>query len=91
MQAIIDWFSGADIFNWLKGAGSGVTHWLTSMAGDIASGIEAGIVGILGDIWDVIIGPVLVVIGAVIIIWTLGFAFRNQIMSVAITAAAAAA
>lgn len=82
LDRIINWFSGADLL-------TGVTHWLTSLAGDIAGGIEAGIVGILGDIWDVVIGPVLVILGAMIIIWTLAFAFRHEIVSIAAVAAVA--
>jgi hypothetical protein len=54
--------------------------WLSGIGGDIGSGIEAGAVAIFGDLWDVIEGPLLTLLGVVIIVITLSWAFKNQII-----------
>jgi hypothetical protein len=56
--------------------------WLSGIGGEIGSGIEAGAVAIFGDLWDVVEGPLLVLLGAVIIIITLTWALKNQVIAI---------
>jgi hypothetical protein len=65
--------------------------WLTSTAGDMASGLEGAMVAILGDLWGVIAGPLEVLIGVVIIIIVLAWALKNQIIQLGGLALKAAA
>lgn len=53
--------------------------WLSSIGGGIASGIESGFVNFFKDIWDVVIGPIEVVVGFVIILFTLILYFKNDV------------
>lgn len=64
--------------------------WLSSIGGGIASGIESGFVNFFKDVWDVVIGPVEVVVGAIIILFTLILYFRNDVMALISLAARAA-
>jgi hypothetical protein len=57
--------------------------WLASLGGDLASGIEAGFVTTLRDIWAVIVGPLEIVAGLVIIFMVLTIYFKNDIMALA--------
>jgi hypothetical protein len=66
------------------------SSWLTSTAGSVASGMEGAAVALLGDVWDVLSGPVFVIIGAVIAVIALGWAFKNEIIGLAAFALAAA-
>ena len=75
----------------LAGLNGGISDWLAGVGGDIASGLETAFVAFFGDLWDVISGPVYVLIGVVILMFTLGFAFRNQIIQIGTIAAMAAA
>lgn len=59
-----------------------ISNWLTSPGGGIASGIEGGIVAFLKDLWDLILGPVEVITGAVIILIAVGIALRNDVIGI---------
>jgi hypothetical protein len=82
----LDWFTegAAATAEALGGLATGpseaVSSWFQSTAGDIASGFEGAAIAILGDVWDVIVGPLEVIVGAVIIILVIAFAFRNQLI-----------
>jgi hypothetical protein len=67
----------------IANAGSTVQNWLTSMGGSIASGLEQGFVSLLTDIWDVIVGPVEVVIGVLFVLGTFILYFKDDLMSLA--------
>lgn len=60
--------------------GALATNWLTGIGGQVASGIEGAMVAIIGDIWNVITGPLEIIVGAIIIIIVLGWAFKNQVI-----------
>jgi hypothetical protein len=79
-----------DPLNWFSDAGAAAQNWLGSIGGSLASGIEGGFVAILKDLWKVIEGPLLVVIGIAIAAIVLVVYFKNDIMAVAGSAAAAA-
>lgn len=64
--------------------------WLTGIGGSIASGIEAAMVAVLGDIWDVIAGPIMAIGGIIIMLFFIIWAFKNQIIQAAVAAAAVA-
>lgn len=55
--------------------------WLASIGGGIASGIESGFVNFFKDLWDVIIGPVEVILGVIILFMTLTLYFKNDVMA----------
>jgi hypothetical protein len=75
-----DWFNPVYDFTTLFGsAGQVVGDWLSSTAGYIASGLEAGMVALLGDVFDVVVGPLEVIVGLLIIIVTLSWMSRNGI------------
>jgi len=57
--------------------------WLESLGGMIASGIEAGFVALLKDLWGVIIGPLEILAGAVLGIIILVFAFKEDLAPIA--------
>jgi hypothetical protein len=92
------WF-GPDLTNNAAEVGAAVAtgpaqlaaSWLTSTAGDMASGLEGAMVAILGDLWGVIAGPLEVLVGVVIIIIVLGWALKNQIIQLGGLALKAAA
>lgn len=65
--------------------------WLGGIGGDIASGIEGGVVAVLKDIWHVIQGPLLVLLGIGIALAVLTIYFKNDIMALGGAAAGAAA
>jgi hypothetical protein len=50
-----------------------LSSWLTGLGGDIGSGLEAGFVALLQDVWNVILGPLEIIAGAllagVILLW----------------------
>lgn len=62
-------------------ANSVLDRWLKSLGGAIGSGIEAGLVSLLKDLWNVIVGPVEVVAGIALGIIILLWAFRDDIGS----------
>lgn len=55
-----------------------VTGWFSSIGADIGSGIEAGIVNVLKDLWNVVLGPVLVGLGLVILAFAIFFYFGGS-------------
>jgi hypothetical protein len=65
--------------------------WLSGLGGLIGSGIESGIVSMLKDLWDVIVGPVEILIGSLIAIFVLAIYFRDDIGGIIGTVAMAAA
>lgn len=58
------------------------SSWLTSTAGNIASGIEAAVTAFLTDIWDVIIGPVEVIVGAIIFLMGVTLLVKDDLTGV---------
>lgn len=69
----------------------GPSSWLASIGGALASGLEAGFVQLLKDLWNVVEGPVLIIIGVVVAVVALSIYFRAEIASVASTVTMAAA
>jgi hypothetical protein len=82
-----DWFNPVDSIRAIIGAGTDVgnaiNNFVTSTAGDIASGLEGGVVALLGDVWATISGVVLTGIGLGIIILVLLWAFKREIIDTA--------
>jgi|SRR5215472_1101308 len=64
-------------------AGNPVSAFLSSTAGAIGRGLESGIIAILKDIWDVILGPLEIIAGAVLVIMAFMLMFRRDLMSIA--------
>jgi hypothetical protein len=65
--------------------------WLGGLGGMIGSGIEAGIVSLLTDLWDVVQAPLEIALGAVIALFVLAIYFKDDIGGVIGTVAMAAA
>jgi hypothetical protein len=57
-----------------------ISSWFAGIGGQVASGIEAGIVSIFKDLWDVVVGPVELFVGAVLILFALKFLFSNDLI-----------
>lgn len=55
-----------------------VQGWFSSLGGDIGSGIEAGLVYMLKDLWNVIWGPIEIGLGLVIAAFVLFFYFGGS-------------
>lgn len=55
--------------------------WLSGIGGGIASGLESGFVNFLKDLWAVVIGPLEVIIGAVIAMFVLAIYFKNDLIA----------
>jgi hypothetical protein len=88
----LSWFgdpvqAGAQVGAAVAGAQTSLNSWLSSTAGDLASGLEGAMVSILGDVWDVIVGPLEIIAGAIIIFLVLSWAFKNQLITIAMLAA----
>lgn len=60
------------------------TKWLKGLGGNIASGLEAGFVSLLKDLWNVIVGPVEIVAGVALAILIVLWAFRDDLGSLKI-------
>lgn len=58
-------------------------NWLSSIGGDIGSGIEAALVAFLHDLWDVILGPLEIIAGVALAIVILLYAFKDDLGSLA--------
>lgn len=58
-------------------------NWLSSIGGSIASGIESGLIQILKDIFSVIVGALEIAAGVIVVVLTLGFAFKDDLLAVA--------
>jgi hypothetical protein len=54
-----------------------ITNWLSSIGGYIASGLEQGFVSLLTDLWQVIAGPILIVLGIAVAIVVLAIWFMS--------------
>lgn len=54
--------------------------WITGIGGDIASGIEGGVVAILKDLWNVIEGPLLIIVGVIVAVVVLIVFFKNDLI-----------
>lgn len=67
-------------FSWFD---NGVKVAFDQLAGDLASGIESGFLAIIKDIWDVILGPIEVILGVVIFIAALVLAMKNDLIAIA--------
>lgn len=70
---------------------SALGGWLGSIGAQIGSGIESGFISAIKDVWTVIIGPLEVLLGALIIMFTLAMYFKGEILGLASIAAMAAA
>lgn len=68
-----------------------VAAWLSSMGGSIASGLEGAGVAFLKDLWNVILGPIEILIGSAIAMVILVYAFKDDLMSIAAIAGRGAA
>jgi hypothetical protein len=90
--------------NWVNKNGGGTTanvggdlsnlnpfSWLGSLGGMIGSGLESGVISVIKDLWDVVIGPLEVLIGGLIVIAVLVIYFKNDIERVVGYAAGAMA
>lgn len=80
------WWNPLD---WFGAAAGAAGNWLGGLGGDIASGMEGGIIAIFKDLWNIILPWLEIIVGAVIIMWALTIYFRSQIFSVVKFAAAA--
>jgi hypothetical protein len=86
---ISDFFSGliggttSDIAQGVTGLPSAVQSWFASVGGQIASGLEAAGIAALKDVFDVIIGPLEIIVGAVLILFALTFAFKDDLFQAA--------
>jgi len=81
------WIDGwKDIADAPTAVSNSITSWFSTEAGNIASGVEGAMVAILGDVWDVIVGPLEILVGGIIIFLVLGWAFKNQVISLAMLA-----
>lgn len=86
----IDWFgsilsgnaadAGSQTAQGIAAAQGALSNWITGLGGDIASGFEGAFVAFFGDLWDVIVGPVEVLVGALIMIWVIAWAMKNQLI-----------
>lgn len=58
-----------------------VQGWFGGLGGMIGSGIEAGFIQSVKDIWDVIIGPLEVILGFIVAAFVLVVYFKDDIVS----------
>jgi len=72
----------AQVPNPVNAIQKGVTGWLSGLGGQLASGLEAGLMQSLNDLWNVIVGPVEIIIGVVIAIITIGWFLKDDILAV---------
>jgi hypothetical protein len=88
----ISWWEDVtkDTVNVDKSVFDSASSWLNGVAGDMASGIEGAFAALLGDMFDVVIGPLEIIIGVIIMFIVLAWAFKNQIIQAGAIAAAAA-
>lgn len=72
------WFSSA--FGFLTNPDKAISNWFSSIAGQIGSAIETGFTALFKDLWDVIVGPLELLAGAVIGFVAIGLLFRNDLV-----------
>lgn len=79
------WFGGVlgGVIKDLTGASDPVTNWFKNLGGQLASAFEAGFLSLFKDIWDVIVGPLEILAGALIIVVALGIAFKDDVAGLA--------
>lgn len=58
-------------------------NWLRSLAGEIGSGIEGAFVALLKDLWDVILGPLEIIAGALVAFVIIAYIFKDDLAAVA--------
>jgi hypothetical protein len=56
-------------------------HWLSSIGGAIASGIEGGVIQVVKDLWDIVIGPLEIILGAIIAMFVLTIYFKDDLFA----------
>lgn len=93
-DTISEFFNGlfpgsGSIISDLTNAPSAVQNWFKSLAGQLASAFETGFLALIKDIWDVVVGPVEILAGALIVVIALGIAFKNDVAGLAPVFAAA--
>lgn len=73
-----------DIVHWFSGITGDltkpITDFIQSLAGQIAAGLESGLIAILGDVWKVLVGPLELIAGALIAVIAFGLLFRNDVV-----------
>lgn len=69
-----------DIAPAASGLPQSIQDWFGSLGGELASGLEAGFVAFFKDIWDVIIGPLEVIVGFIFILFAIGVMFHDDLM-----------
>lgn len=62
---------------------SAVSGFFSDIEGKIATGIETGIIAIFKDLWDVVVGPAEVIVGAILIIMAIFLTFKDDLGQVA--------
>lgn len=86
---IADFFSGligggADLIaQGASGLPKAVESFFQHIGGQIAAGFEAGAISVLKDIWDVVLGPLEIIVGILFILFALFIAFRSQLFQAA--------
>jgi len=82
---VVGFFEGLYTGTWNFGGtiANAITGWFTSTAGSIATAIESGFLSIFKDLWDVIIGPLEVIVGAILIIMAIVFLTKDDLAQVA--------
>jgi hypothetical protein len=77
-----------DIANWFKdvtglassSVSDAISDWFKSLSGQIASGFETAFTAIFKDLWDVMVGPLEILGGALIALMAFGLFFRYDVM-----------
>jgi hypothetical protein len=86
---IADFFSGltggalSTIAQGITGLPAAVESWFSGIGGQVASGLEAGFIATVRDLFDVVIGPIEIFVGAVLILFALIFAFKDDLFQAA--------
>lgn len=67
--------------DWFSDAIGAAKSWFSGLGGNIASGLEGGFVALLRDIGGWLIAPVEILIGAVIMFFTIGYIFKDDLIA----------
>jgi hypothetical protein len=67
-------------FSWFRGAADAAGNWLGGIGGNIASGIEGGFAAVLIDSVKWVIPYLEIIVGAVILLWVLGYILRDEVV-----------
>lgn len=73
-----DWWNPLD---WFSAAGSAASDWLGGLGGDVASGVEGGIIATFKDLFAVAIPFIEIIAGALLFLWAFVFYFKDDIMA----------